>query len=158
MKLINLRNYRSHRLGAITLPVAEIHQWDEEEPRDGCNVTSHQLTVQKNDSVSVVLVLGEVLRFWLRFSAVSLIRHGESVPGNPAAAAGREESGREGGRGPQTWVGQTACEPAAARSLAGIKTGINRGRPTNKIPAGIIQVRLGRRRQSDCRRPSWRKQ
>lgn len=43
-----------------------------------------------------------------------LLRHGESVPGDPAAAAGREESRREGGRGPQTWVGEAAWEPAAA--------------------------------------------
>lgn len=103
---MNLRNYRNHRLGAITLPVAEIHQWDEEEPRDRTtwllqrDVTSADRP-PRNVSVSVDLVVGEVLRFSPVLPG-SPIRYGESVPGHPAAAAGREESGREGGRGPQT--------------------------------------------------------
>lgn len=45
--------------------------------------------------------------FWfqLRFSSAPvLLQHGESVARHPAAAAGREEGGREGGGSPQTWV------------------------------------------------------
>lgn len=50
----------------------------------------------------------------LQLFADFLAQHGESVTGDPAAAAGREESGREGGRSPQTWVEDSAWEPAAA--------------------------------------------
>ena len=68
-------------------------------------------STEEEDKSSADLHFGEFLRLFRSFPP----RHGESVSGHPAAAAGREESGREGGRGPQTWVGEAACEPAAAR-------------------------------------------
>lgn len=46
-----------------------------------------------------------------------LLRHGEPVSGHPAAAAGRETGGWEGGRSPQTWVWRSGLVCSAAACL-----------------------------------------
>lgn len=83
------------------------------------DVRSADLSTEEEDQIlrSADLHFGSFRVFCpgsLQLFADLLLRHGESVSGDPAAAAGGEESGGEGGRSPQTWVEEAAWEPAAA--------------------------------------------
>lgn len=77
---------------------------------------SWPLSTEEEDKsfVPPTFISGAFRVFCPGFFCSLLLRHGESVPGDPAAAAGREESRREGGRSPQAWVGEAAWEPPAA--------------------------------------------
>lgn len=72
-------------------------------------VTSGQLTVDTEEETKsfvsptfISVAFAVLFSVSLQLLADLRLQHGESVTGDPAAAAGREESGREGGRSPQT--------------------------------------------------------